>query len=194
MGTVNASYTVSSRLQLSRASRVIRWGGVIAYPTEAVFGFGCDPLQEMAVTRILALKGRAIGKGFILIAANLEQLWPFVSHLPPAYATQIKASWPGPITWLLPARHSLPIWLTGGRASLAVRVTAHPIAAALCQACNMALISTSANYTRQPPTRSALKVRQHFGSGVDYLLPGRCGLQSRPSRIVDGITGVIVRP
>jgi hypothetical protein len=115
--------------RLRVAARVLANGGVVAYPTEAVYGLGCDPWDGMAVDRILRIKGRHRAKGLILIAADPAQLLPFVEPLPPGRMTEILATWPGPNTWLLPARPTTPAWLTGRFDTLAVRVTAHPLAA-----------------------------------------------------------------
>lgn len=172
----------------------MRAGGIIAYATEAVFGLGCDPRNGLAVRRLLGIKGRSAAKGLILIAADLAQLLPFVAGLPSGRAQQILASWPGPVTWILPARPGTPRWLTGGRATLAVRVTAHPGVAALCRACGTALVSTSANRSGRPPARSPLQVRRRLGPLIDYLLPGDCGPERRPSRIIDAASGALVRP
>src|SRR4051812_15534880 len=124
---------------LRRAAAAVRAGGVVAYPTEAVYGLGCNPLEHRAVERIFALKGRDPAKGLILIASRMEQLSPFMATLPADVAQKLKASWPGPVTWVVPAAQALPFWLSGGRSTLAVRVTAHPIAAALCESAGMAL-------------------------------------------------------
>jgi L-threonylcarbamoyladenylate synthase len=108
---------------LREAARVVSRGGVVAYPTEAVFGLGCDPLDPEAVTRILGIKGRNMDKGLILVAADLNALLPYVEPLDAARMTGIRATWPGPNTWLLPARPETPQWLTGAHDTLAVRVT-----------------------------------------------------------------------
>lgn len=185
---------VPSQWRIRQAIRIVRIGGVIAYPTEAVFGLGCDPRNGKAIRRILAIKGRAIGKGLILIAADLTQLQPFIAGLPPERAGQILTSWPGPVTWVLPARPELSPWLTGGRATLAVRVTAHPTAVALCRTWGTALVSTSANRSGRSPARTSLQVRRRLRSLIDYVLPGQCGPERRPSRIIDATSGVLIRP
>ena len=144
--------------KLREAARCFHRGGLIAYPTEAVYGLGCDPLDSAAVERLLRLKDRPVAKGLILIAADFAQLLPFVRQLPPDLMQPVFDSWPGPNTWLLPARKDTPAWLTGCHDSLAVRVTAHPIAGALCRACRSPLVSTSANLSRRPPARTGLQV------------------------------------
>ncbi len=168
-------------------------GGVIAYPTEAVYGLGCDPLNGHAVHRLLALKRRPVKKGLILIAAHADQLTPYVESLPAAQRAAIEASWPGPVTWLLPAREGCPAWLRGEHETIAVRVTDHPLVAALCHAYGGALVSTSANRAGQPPARSALGVRRIFRFGVDFILHGETGALARPTEIRDACSGRVIR-
>lgn len=179
--------------QVRLASHIIQQGGVVAYPTEGVFGLGCDPRQEAAVRRILKLKGRSAKKGLILIAADFSQLQPYLLPLTAEIWARLEGSWPGAVTWLLPARPGVPRWLRGQYTTLAVRVTAHPPAASLCQKLGYAIVSTSANRAARPPARTALQVRRVFGSGVDYVLPGRVGGRVGPSEIRDGMTGQRLR-
>ena len=179
--------------ELQRAAQVVRSGGVIAYPTEAVYGLGCDPRNVQAVERVIAIKGRSAAKGLILIAADPRQLEPFIQPLPAERREEILASWPGPVTWVLPARADIPEQLTGGRPTLAVRVTAHPLAAALCLACDTPLVSTSANFSGELPATTAPEVGQRLGGRLDYVVPGECGPQKRPSTIRDGLTGEVLR-
>lgn len=176
-----------------RAVRVLRAGGVIAYPTEAVFGLGCDPMDEEAVLSLLAVKGRAPAKGLILIAADFRQLAPLLADpTAPALAPAL-ASWPGPFTWLLPAHPHLPRWITGAHAELAARVTAHPVAAALCRRFGAPLVSTSANPSGGRAARSALAVRRHLGRRIDYLVPGDVGDARRPTEIRRLVSGRVLR-
>ncbi len=174
-------------------ARCVHAGGVVAYPTEAVFGLGCDPFDWFAVERILELKQRSVEKGLILIAADFEQLRPFVQPLPDRQMRIAFDTWPGPHTWLLPAADALPSWIRGHHDSVAVRVTAHPVAAALCRACGSALISTSANLSGRPSARSALGVRLRFGDRIDRILSGSVGSDSEPTPIRDLATGRVVR-
>ena len=183
-----------SRLHLKRAAAIVRHGGVIAYPTEAVFGLGCDPGNEAAVRRLLAIKRRPLSKGLILIAADLEQLKPFIEPLDSQSLAQVGAAWPGPVTWLLPARWKAPIWLRGRHDTLAVRVSAHPIASALCRIYGGALVSTSANLSGRPPARRAEQVRRQLGDVLDYVVPGETGGAAKPTEIRDLRSGRLVRP
>ena len=178
---------------LKRAVETVRAGGIVAYPTEAVYGLGCDPLEYAAVERIFGLKGRAASKGLILIAAGFSQLLPYVAPLDAASRKKLEESWPGPVTWVVPAASALPFWLSGGRRTIAVRVTAHPVARALCDACGMALVSTSANRSGRSPARSTTQARSLFGDSVDYILPGVVGGLKKPTEIREALTGKILR-
>jgi L-threonylcarbamoyladenylate synthase len=179
--------------RLRQAARCIRGGGVIAYPTEAVYGLGCDPFDAEAVLRILALKQRRIEQGVILIGAELSHLGPFIGTANRKTLDRALASWPGPHTWLLPASASVPAWIRGAHRTVALRITAHPVAAALCRQTGGALVSTSANRHGQPPARSALQVRNRFGDAVDFVLDGPTDAARRPTGIRDAATGRIIR-
>jgi len=180
-------------LKLREAGRCFFNGGLIAYPTEAVYGLGCDPLDGDAVRRLLELKQRPVEKGLILIAADFSQLRPFLGELPRELMAPVLASWPGPATWLLPAAEHTPSWLTGNHDSLAVRVTAHPLAAALSLACRSPLVSTSANPTGRPPARTVLDVRRILPKGIDFILSGAVGPEKKPTPIRDALSGAEVR-
>jgi L-threonylcarbamoyladenylate synthase len=175
-------------LRLRAAARALRAGGVVAYPTEGVWGLGCDPLNFDAVTRLLALKRRHWSKGLILVAADFAQLQPFVQL--PSRTAQKRAfsTWPGPTTWVFPAAQAAPMWISGERDTLAVRVTAHPVARALCEAFGGALVSTSANREGRAPARSAT-----FRDGIDALVPGALGGLAGPTVIRDVVSGLILR-
>lgn len=178
---------------LDSAVRALRAGGVIAYPTEAVFGLGCDPRDAAALERILALKGRPTSLGLILIASEFSQLAPLLAPLPPELEARASATWPGPVTWIWPCAAGLPPALTGGRDTLAVRVTAHPGAAALCHAFGGAIVSTSANRHGEPPARDAAAVLAAFGDALDAVVDGPCGGLARPTEIRDVRTGAVLR-
>ncbi len=182
------------RAGVQRAAASIAAGGVVAYPTEAVYGLGCDPLDMHAVARILDLKQRPVTAGFILLAAERSQLDPYLAELSPDVEARLEGAWPGPVTFVLPAVPGLPDWLTGGRDTVAARVTSHAIAAALCRSAGMAIVSTSANRSGHPPARSSLQVRRRFPAGLDYVLGGRTGTLAGPTEIRDGLTGAVLRP
>ena len=180
--------------QLRYAKSVLKQGGIIAYPTEAVYGLGCDPNNHQAVLRLLALKQRRWQKGLILIASDYSQLTHWVQPLPATLQQTVCAHWPGAVTWLLPAQPQVSQWLRGQSALLAVRVTAHPQAAALCRAWGGALVSTSANLSGRPMAKTALQVRRlSLTAPLNYIVPGRVGQHPRPTEIRHGLTLAVVR-
>jgi len=182
-----------NRWQLTQAVRTLREGGIIAYPTEAVFGLGCNPFNPEAVLRLLALKQRPLAKGLILIAADLDQLAPFMAPLSADDHARLEATWPGPVTWLVPARPETPGWLRGEHDTIAVRVTNHPVASILCRAAGHAIVSTSANPAGRPPARSALQVRRYFADRLDAFITGALGDEPRPTTIRDLTSGRLLR-
>lgn len=182
-----------SHWQLHTAARWIRAGGVIAYPTEAVFGLGCDPADQSAVRRLLALKNRCWQKGLILIASEQRQLEGWLEFICDDWSRQLDESWPGPTTWLLPAASDCPSWLRGEHDTLAVRVSAHPVVRQLCTILDGAIVSTSANISGQRPARSVLDVRLRFGTRIDYVLPGPLGGQKQATEIRDLASGRYIR-
>jgi L-threonylcarbamoyladenylate synthase len=176
--------------ELQCAARILKQGGIVAYATEYCFGLGCDPFNRNAVLRLLRLKCRPVMKGLIVLAADNEQLAPYLNDIPP----QVAASWPGPHTWLLPPRPGVPGWITGRHARVAVRVTAHAQAAALCHAAGIAIISTSANRAGEIPARTDREVARRFGKQVDCILSGTVGNATAPTPIRDALTGELIRP
>ncbi|MCB1733911.1 MAG: threonylcarbamoyl-AMP synthase [Gammaproteobacteria bacterium] len=182
-----------SRFPVSRAAAVLRSGGLVAYPTEGVYGLGCDPLDERAVRRLLQVKQRPMHKGLILIASEFTQIEPFIGPLREGEFKKAMATWPGPVTWVMPARADTPAWLRGDHPTIAVRVTAHPLAASLCQAFGGAIVSTSANLAGRPPARNALQARLRTGSAIDFVLSGATGGRQGPTPIFDVKNGSRLR-
>ena len=182
-----------SSFKLKYAADLIRSGGVVAYPTEGVFGLGCDPDCRIAVMQILDLKQRSQRAGLILIAANATQLSDWI--MPTTVERErLSAATQDVITWIVTANPLAPCWITGGRKTIAVRITQHPVAAALCHLAGTPLVSTSANRHGHPPARSALSARCKFGRQIDYVVPGTTGAMGRPSEIRDARTGMVLRP
>ncbi len=170
---------------IKQAADIIIAGGVIAYPTEAVYGLGCNPFDVQAVMRLLGIKRRDPGQGVILIGHSHRQFSDLVRPLDRATHEKIMAHWPGPVTWLLPASADCPRWLRGEHNTLAVRVTAHKQTRRLCGACGLPLVSTSANRHGQPAARTALQVRRRLGDEMDMILAGPTSGHTRPSEIRD---------
>ena len=180
-------------LRLQAAVHALLGGGVIACPTEAVWGLSCDPGNETAVTRLLELKRRPLAKGLILVAASQSQFGLLLAGLPGEQSDRLAASWPGPATWLLPHRNRVPGWIHGEHETVAVRVSDHPVVRALCQAWGGPLVSTSANPAGRRAAQELFQVRRYFGDKLDYLLPGTVGSHGRPTVIKDLESGQIIR-
>lgn len=173
----------------------LRHGGVIAYPTEAVWGLGCDPFDEAAVLRLLAIKQRPVDKGLILIAGDLAQFDGLLDweRLPNDRREAVYASWPGPHTWIVPATGRVPHWITGAHDGVAVRVSAHPTVGALCAAFGAPLVSTSANLAGAPPAFSRDALDPAVVALCDGVCSGDTGGLGAPTAIVDAATGAQLR-
>ncbi|HEY5612969.1 MAG TPA: Sua5/YciO/YrdC/YwlC family protein [Lysobacter sp.] len=186
-------------LDVSAAVAALRRGGVIAYPTEAVWGLGCDPFDEAAVRRLLAIKQRSVDKGLILVAASPAQFDGLLDweRLPPARRMAVLASWPGPNTWVVPATARTPAWVTGAHPGedrgVAVRVSAHPVVVALCAAFGAPLVSTSANLGGQPPAFRRDALDPALLARIDGVAAGETGGLSAPTAIRDALTGAQLR-
>jgi len=180
-----------SRFQIRAAAKAIKNQGVIAYPTESVFGLGCLPLSESAVNKILKLKRRPVEKGVILIASNLEQLdyFTILSKDDKSRITRQKS----PTTWLVNKSESTPEWISGKHNKVAVRITSHPIAKALCDEVGGAIVSTSANPSTLKAAATILQVRQYFPTQLDYYLPGKTGIIKSATPIIDMETNTTIR-
>lgn len=182
-----------STVSVSQAARAIQQGQVLAYPTEAVWGLGCDPLNKQAVTRILDLKQRPAEKGLIIVAGTLQQLRPYLADSLSEQECQQLLPQAEPITWLVPFnRHYVPEWIHGQHALLAVRISAHPIVQQLCALAAMPIVSTSANPQSQEAARSAEEVYNYFSDEL-LICEGQCGGATRPSRIKNLQTGKTMR-
>ena len=183
-----------SALHIGMAVDVLWRGGLIAYPTEAVWGLGCDPLNEEACLNLLQIKQRPVGKGMILVAADMQQIDFLLQPLTEKQKLLLQKSWPGPETWLIPDDlDQIPVWIKGDHQSVAVRVSAHPIVQQLCTAFGGPLVSTSANKAGQRPARTRVQLARVLAAEVDYVVPGALGNSSMPSKITDLVTGQLIR-
>jgi len=180
---------------IAAAVAALRAGGVVAYPTEAVYGLGVDPHDRGAVARLFELKRRPAGQGVLLIAADIAQVEKYIdaTATPAAALARAQTTWPGPHTWVFPRSAATPPWLAGTHAGIALRVTAHPLAASLCRAFGGALVSTSANRHGEPSARTAAAVRSAFGDELAYILDGPIGGLERPTPLRDVVTGETIR-
>jgi L-threonylcarbamoyladenylate synthase len=180
-------------LRVQLAVRVLAAGGVLACPTEAVWGLSCDPHNPAAVQRLLALKGRSPGKGLILVAASERQFEFLLTDLSAEQRRRMSDSWPGPTTWLVPHRGRVPGWIHGAHATVALRVSAHPVVSSLSATWGGPLVSTSANPAGKRPPRNAYQVKRYFREQLDFIMSGTVGQLDRPTEIRDLDSGRIVR-
>jgi L-threonylcarbamoyladenylate synthase len=180
-------------LSLKRAAATVFSGGVIAYPTEGVFGLGCDPFNADAVARILEIKNRPVHKGLILIGSSLECFKPYLAELTSEQEYRLQESWPGATTWVVPHNGQLPSWITGNRSTVAIRVTSHPTAMALCAELNMPLVSTSANRSGRKPIETTLQAYKQLGGSLDYIVSGKVLTPGKSSQIKDLVTNIQYR-
>ncbi|MCE9688053.1 threonylcarbamoyl-AMP synthase [Shewanella sp. AS16] len=179
----------------TETSAVLQQGGVIAYPTEAVYGLGCDPDNLEAVQQLLTLKQRPWQKGLILVASDYRQLQPYIdeSRLTRAQLAFAFSKWPGPFTLVMPAQPQVSQLLRGSFDSIAVRVSAHAGIRAICDTTGRALVSTSANLAGEPPALSAETILTNFNQHIAALVLGELGEERQPSTIIDARSGQILR-
>lgn len=184
-----------NKTEILNAVNALAEGKTIGYPTEAVFGVGCDPDNQQAIALLLQIKQREKSKGLILIAADYAQLQPYINEnaISAEQKERMLASWPGPVTWVVPAKPGLSDWLTGQFSTIAVRVSDHPVVQQLCRAYGKPVTSTSANLSGQPACRNAAEVQAQLGSQLEIVLDAPTGGRLNPSEIRDIQTGHIFR-
>ena len=180
------------RNNIDQAVKVLQEGGIIAYPTEGVFGLGCDPFNETAVFRLLKIKRRKVEKGLILIASSWGQVKALIKiNLLKNIA--LKQGNKNPVTWIFPATKKVPTWVSGKFDSVAVRVTLHPIAKKLCQKFGGPIISTSANLVGKNPAKDLKQTHKQFVSIIDFMVSGQVGGLKKPTEIRDAKTNKLIR-
>ena len=176
---------------LNRFVRAVSHGAVFAYPTDTVWGLGCHPLIASAVLRLLDIKNRPPEKGLILLASRLEQCLPFLAaskrDLQPLAQPAER-----PTTWLVPASELCPPWIRGEHATVAVRITDHPLVAKICTRIDVPIVSTSANRSGRATARNALLVRRQFDDELDFIVTGYDTGGNRPSEI-KSLGGTVLR-
>lgn len=180
-----------NKLPIDKAPPILQRGGILAYPTEAVYGLGCDAFNQTAVESICSLKQRDRHKGLIVLIADWSQLPDLIAPLTEEQLARVQATWPGFVTWIFPAAPTLPHWISGDHDSIAIRMSAHPIAHGL--ATHFPIISTSANRSGHPPAMTEEDIAQQFPTGIDAIVEGVLGRFSKPSEIYDVQSGQRLR-
>ncbi|WP_428773998.1 L-threonylcarbamoyladenylate synthase [Vibrio sp.] len=180
---------------LDQAVTALQRGDVIAYPTEGVFGVGCDPDNVQAIEKLLQLKQRPVEKGLILIAASYQQLLPYIdeAQLSQEQLQRVQSTWPGPVTWIMPASGQVSDWVSGQFDTIAVRVTDHPLVKELCLRYGKPITSTSANLTGQPPCMTTEQVEAQLGNRLVTIVRGETSGRNKPSEIRDAKTLKVLR-
>ncbi len=180
---------------LNRIASILRQGGVIAYPTETVYGLGVDPFREGALARLYALKGRPAAMPISLLVRDAAMLEEVAQNLLRPARLLIEAFLPGPLTLVLAARPDLPAGLTAGTGKIGVRISSHPLAGHLFTCYPSPITTTSANPTGRPDARDAASILSYFPEGVDCILDAGPAAGGPSSTVVDatGETPVILR-
>ncbi len=176
---------------MKSTDNILREGGVILYPTEGVFGLGCDPFNETAVRRLLKIKGREISRGLLLIAATWKSVRPLMALDPKRYERLWLTS--APVTWVFPAAEQVPPWIRGDFNSVAIRVTHHHVAREICLNFSGPVVSTSANFTSLPPAMRLEDVDRRIVDAVDHIVAGEIGTLAKATPIYDVVTGKVIR-
>lgn len=182
--------------QIRIATKCVLDGGVIAYPTESCFGLGCNPCNEAAIERLLLIKQRSAKQGLILVAADRQQLNDYVQwdQLNASQLAKIRSTWPGPVSWLIPASDTCSPLLRGTHTTLAVRIPAFKLIHDLCRSVQMPLVSTSANRHGKPALIIAAELKAVMGRQIDYIIDHPVEGLAQASQIIDAMTQKILRP
>ena len=173
---------MASDFSIRHAAHVIRNGGIIAYPTDTIYGLGCDPFNTASVDRLNIIKQRALGKQFILLCGDIEQIRPLV-FLNSAQEDTISRN-AEPISWVVDARPSAPAWLCSDEHTLTIRISRQSDVRRLCHILGHAIISTSANLSTKRPAKNALELHKYFHSTIDKILASNKNLKAKPSKII----------
>jgi len=181
------------RWPIYQASHILKASGVIAYPTETVWGLGCDPFDEAALERVIQIKRRDAHKGLILVAASIEQFDFLLHDTNEEDLQKMQATWPGAVTWLVPHKGRVPALVHGQFDTVAIRVSPHPMVQALCTEFGGPIVSTSANFSGKPTVTNSVQARKILGPYLDFILQGPVGLAKAPSRIIDLRSGRVIR-
>jgi len=182
---------MASDFSIRHAAYIINNGGVIAYPTDTIYGLGCDPYNQEAVERINLIKCRPHNKQFILLAGNIDQVKPLIDISDRQQENIIRKT--EPTSWIVKASKRAPAWLTDADNQLTIRISKHPLVQKLCQRLGHALISTSANISGRNPAKNSLQIHSYFHSSIDKILATNKSLTARPSTIIRLNDNTIIR-
>lgn len=178
---------------LNHVDQVIKSGGIIAYPTESVYGLGCDPFNQSAVLKLLALKNRSVDQGLILIASNINQILPLIQPVHANDLARALKSWPGHFTWIFPKSALVPSWISGAHSSIAIRVSKHPVVKQLCDRLGHSLVSSSANLSKQGDLNSISDIKTVFNDKIQFYINAPTGNEKHASTIRDAHTLQTIR-
>jgi len=173
------------RRTLSRAAAILKTGGIVAYPTDTLYGLAASPISAAAVRQLYRIKGRPVDAAIPLIAAGVAQIEAAGGELGPATRRLADAFWPGPLTLLLPAWAGLDAGVHAGLGTVAVRVPGHPVARMFAELCGGPITSTSANRSGEPATMDPDEVRRTLGAELDALIDAGLSPGGAASTIVD---------
>ena len=182
---------MASDFSIRHAAHIIRQGGIIAYPTDTVYGLGCDPFNPNAVAQLNNIKQRKSDKQFILLASDIEQIKPlaFITEQQQSSIMQQQE----PTSWIAEAKPSAPVWLCSDEHTVTFRISQHSEAQHLCHTLGHAIISTSANLSKKSPAKNALELHKHFHFSLDKILASNQKLNAKPSKIIRLCDNHIIR-
>ena len=182
--------------EIRRAAELLRAGGLVAFPTETVYGLGADASNEKAVARLYAVKGRPADHPVIIHFDSMQRALAFVREVPDEARTLAKKFWPGPLTLILERSEKAKDFVTGGQPSVGIRVPSHPVAQELLKAFGGGVAAPSANRFGHVSPTTAAHVREDLGADVDLVLDGGASEVGIESTIVDasGAGVSILRP
>ena len=170
----------------------LKSGEVIGYPTEAVYGIGCDPWNQSSVEKIAKIKGRENSKTFLMVASSIDQLTDLIDIS--TLSRQVTSSWPGHTTWLIKAKENVPYWLQDEQTNkVGIRISNHPLVRELCNKFGKPIISTSANISGKEEIKNQQEFMKIFSSDINYLVDGDLGDYDKASMIIDMQTNKKIR-
>jgi len=170
----------------------LKSGEVIGYPTEAVYGIGCDPWNQSSVEKIAKIKGRESSKTFLMVASSIDQLTDLIDIS--TLSRQVTSSWPGHTTWLITAKENVPHWLQDEQTNkVGIRISNHPLVRELCNKFGKPIISTSANISGKEEIKNQQEFMKTFSSDINYLVDGDLGDYDKASMIIDMQTNKKIR-